>query len=196
MALDVQPVVLEGRHVRLEPLTMDHLDGIVKAGSHDAIWTWLPTHPKTREDFERYIERALMPRESGGQLAFATIDRASGEVVGSTRFIAISPPDRRLEIGWTWITPAAQRTPINTEAKYLQLRHCFEVLGCLRVELKTDARNAKSRAAIARIGGVEEGTFRKHSQTQHGFQRDSVYFSIIDDEWPAVKARLEAMLAT
>jgi RimJ/RimL family protein N-acetyltransferase len=129
-------------------------------------------------------------------LPFTTIDRRTKEIVGSTRYLAISPRDRRLEIGWTWLTPAAQRTRINTEAKYLQLVHCFEQLGCLRVEWETDARNERSRNAILRLGAREEGTLRKHSLSQHGFQRDSVYFSMIDDEWPEAKARLRGMLAS
>jgi RimJ/RimL family protein N-acetyltransferase len=192
--IDVRPAVLEGTHVRLEPLSLDHLDGIVRAGSFDEIWTWLPWHPQSQEDYRRWIERTLERREQGDELAFATIHRATGEVAGSTRFMAISPENRRLEIGATWITPAMQRSAVNTEAKYLQLRHCFEELGCLRVEFKTDARNTPSRNAILRLGAVQEGVFRKHQRAQGGFQRDSVYFSIIDDEWPAVKRRLEGFL--
>jgi RimJ/RimL family protein N-acetyltransferase len=194
-AIDPRPVVLEGRYVRLEPLTMAHLDGIVRAGSFDEIWTWLPWHPKTRAEFAAFVERAMRRNDGGEQITFATVDRGSGELVGSTRFMAISRENRRLEIGGTWITPAAQRTAINTEAKYLQLRHCFEELGCLRVEFKTDARNERSRAAIARLGAVQEGIFRKHQLAQHGFQRDSVYFSIVDEEWVGVKARLEGWLS-
>lgn len=192
--LDVRPVTLEGAHVRLEPLAPHHLDGIVRAGSFDEIWTWIPEHPRTRDDFARWLERALATQRGGRELPFVTIDRASSEVVGSTRFMAISPRDRRIEIGHTWLTPSAQRTPINTEAKFLQLRHCFESLGCLRVELKTDARNLTSQRAIERIGAVREGVFRKHMRTQGGHQRDSVYYSITDDEWPDVKRRLEGML--
>jgi len=194
VSFDVRPLVLEGEHVRLEPLARHHLDGLLTAGQPNEIWTWLPVRPRTREDFSRWLDQALEAQAAGQQVPFATIARASGELVGSTRFLAISSRDRRLEIGWTWLTPAAQRTAINSEAKYLQLRHCFETLGCLRVEFKTDARNEASRRAILRLGAVQEGIFRKHQLTQHGFQRDSVYFSIIDDEWPAVKRRLEAML--
>ncbi|MDP9236638.1 MAG: GNAT family N-acetyltransferase [Chloroflexota bacterium] len=191
---DIRPVVLEGKYVRLEPLSLGHIDALYAAGNDESIWKWVSVGPRTREDFARWVEVALTGRDAGTELPFTTIDLASGDVVGSTRYLEISPRDRRLEIGWTWLTPSAQRTRINTEAKYLQLRHCFEELGCLRVEWKTDARNEKSRAAIARLGAKEEGTFRKHMLSQHGFQRDSVFFSMIDDEWPEAKARLEAML--
>jgi N-acetyltransferase len=192
--VDIRPIVLEGEHVRLEPLSRDHIDALYLAGNDLSIWTWVSVGPRTREDFASWVEVALEGRDAGTELPFTTIDLTGGDVVGSTRYLNIVPRDRRLEIGWTWLTPSAQRTAINTEAKYLQLRHCFEELGCLRVEWKTDARNAKSRAAIARLGAKEEGTFRKHMLSQNGFQRDSVYFSMIDDEWPAAKARLEAML--
>jgi RimJ/RimL family protein N-acetyltransferase len=147
--------------------------------------------PRTREDFETWVEAALAATD---QLPFATIERASGEVVGSTRYLAIAPESRRLEIGWTWLTPRVQRSAINTEAKYLQLRHCFETLGCLRVELRTDFRNERSRAAIARIGATQEGILRKQQRTQGGMTRDTVCFSILDDEWPDVKRRLEEKL--
>lgn len=132
--------------------------------------------------------------QEGHQLPFATIDRGSGEVVGSTRLFFVSPADRRVEIGGTWLAPAAQRTPINTESKLLLLAHCFDTLGCVRVELKTDARNTNSQRAIARIGAKYEGVMRKHMLTRGGFYRDSAYFAIVDDEWPQVKLRLERML--
>ena len=194
-ALLVAPVTLEGTHVRLEPLTVDHTEALMRAGEPDDIWTWLPWRPRTRDDWDAWVADALAAQSAGDQVPFATIERATGEVVGSTRFLAISPPNRRLEIGATWLTPRVQRTPVNTECKYLLLRHCFETVGCLRVELKTDARNTNSQRAIARLGAVREGVFRKHQLAQHGFQRDSVYFSVIDDEWPAVKHRLESMLS-
>lgn len=193
--MDVGPVVLEDEHVRIEPLTLAHLDGLTVAGADDSIWPWMPVHPRTHDDFRRWIEAAHAEQERGERVIFAIIERESGAVLGSTSFLAISTPNRRLEIGWTWLSPAAQRTRANTECKYLLLRHCFETLGCLRVEFKTDARNEKSRRALARIGAREEGIFRKHQLAQHGFQRDTVYFSIVDDEWPEVKAHLEGMLA-
>lgn len=193
-SFDIHPVVLEGTHVRLEPLSRDHIDGLFAAGQDENIWTWVSICARTRDDFTRYVDVALEGQAMGTELPFTTIERATGEVVGSTRYLAISERDRRLEIGWTWLTPRVQRTPINTEAKYLQLTHCFEKLGCLRVEWKTDARNEKSRNAIARLGAKQEGIFRKHMLSQQGVQRDSVYFSMIDDEWPAAKSRLESML--
>ena len=163
--------------------------------SHPEIWTWLSVRPSGRAGFTNWLETALAAREAGDELPFTTIDRASGEVVGSTRFLNISRRDRRLEIGWTWITPRMQRSYINTEAKYLQLTHCFEVLGCRRVELKTDARNDKSRNAMLRIGAQFEGIARKQMLTFDGNNRDNAWFAFIDDGWPHVKQRLEAMLA-
>lgn len=193
-ALDIRPVVLEGRYVRLEPLAREHLDGIVAAGSFGEIWAWLSVRPVGREGFARWIDTALAARDAGTELPFTTIDRASGEIIGSTRYLNIERASRRLEIGWTWITPRMQRTYVNTEAKYLQLRHCFEDLGCLRVELKTDRRNEKSRNAMLRIGAQFEGIARKQMLAFDGSNRDNAWFAFIDDDWPGVKARLEAML--
>jgi RimJ/RimL family protein N-acetyltransferase len=193
--LELRPVTLEDEHVRLEPVSLEHLDGLHAAGNDESIWRWMPRRPVTRDDFRSVVEHALAEQQHGRGLTWTTMDVASGEIIGSTSFLNVSAYDNRLEIGSTWITPKMQRTAINTEAKYLQLRHCFEELGCLRVELKTDARNLNSQRAIERIGAVREGVFRRHMRTQGGFQRDSVYFSIIDEEWPGVKRRLEAMLA-
>jgi len=190
----IQPVTLEGRYVRLEPLSRDHLDGIVAAGSFEEIWRWLSVRPVGREGFEGWMDAALSARDAGTELPFTTIDVASGEIVGATRYLNIAAESRRLEIGWTWITPRMQRSYVNTEAKYLQLRHCFEELGCRRVELKTDRRNEKSRNAMLRIGAQFEGIARKQMVTFDGTNRDNAWFAIIDDDWPAVKRRLEAML--
>ena len=192
--LDIRPVTLEGRYVRLEPLSRDHLDGIIAAGSFDEIWTWLTVRPNGRDGFTRWVDTALAALDAGTELPFTTVDRATGEIIGCTRYLNIDRPSRRLEIGWTWITPARQRSAVNTEAKYLQLRHCFEQLGCLRVELKTDERNAKSRAAMLRIGAQYEGIFRKHQLTQDGTNRNTAWYAFTDDDWPAVKPRLESML--
>jgi RimJ/RimL family protein N-acetyltransferase len=142
-----------------------------------------------------YVETALRERDEGRSLPFATVDAASGTAIGSTRFGSVSLEDGRVEIGWTWVARPWQRTPANTEAKYLMLRHAFETLGCARVELKTDALNERSRAAILRVGATQEGVLRKHMRSQEGRMRDTVYFSILDDEWPAVRAGLEARLA-
>ena len=188
------PVTLEGTHVRLEPLDQSHLDGIMRAGEDNAVWTWLPYRPTTRAEYQAWLDRAFAEQAAGRELPFATIDRASGEVVGSTRLFFVSPRDRRVEIGGTWLAPSAQRTVINTEGKLLLLAHCFDTLACVRVELKTDARNEKSQRAIERIGAKYEGVMRKHMLTRGGFHRDSVYYAITDDDWPDVRQRLEGML--
>lgn len=190
------PVTLEGAHVRLEPLAQHHLDDIMRAGADDAVWTWLPYRPTTRAGYQSWLDRTLAEQSAGRELPFATIDRASGDVVGSTRLFFVSPRDRRVEIGGTWLAPSAQRSAINTECKLLLLAHCFDTLGCVRVELKTDARNEKSRRAIERIGAKYEGVMRKHMLTRGAFHRDSVYYAIIDDEWPDVRARLEGMVGS
>ncbi len=151
---------------------------------------------KTPEDFRGVVDKALDEQQRGESVVFATVERSSGRAIGSTRFMNIDRLNRRVEIGSTWIAPAWQRTAVNTEAKYLMLRHAFEVWKCMRVELKTDALNQKSRNAIVRIGAKEEGTLRRHLLTHTGRVRDTVYFSILDDEWPAAKAKLEARIST
>lgn len=191
--MNLAPVVLEGRHARLVPLTPDHVPALWQAARDPEVWRWTASQVHGEGDMRRYVEDALAAQAQGTALPFATTAAATGEVVGSTRFA--NAEQRRVEIGWTWITPAWQRTALNTEAKYLMLRHAFEVLGCLRVELKTDALNQRSRSAILRIGAREEGILRKHMITETGRVRDTVYFSVTDDEWPAAKARLEQMLA-
>jgi RimJ/RimL family protein N-acetyltransferase len=193
----VTPISLEGSVVRLEPVRREHAEIFweVAKDALDDIFHWIPYRMKTREDFERVVEKAFDEQQRGESVVFATVERKSGRVIGSTRFMNIDRVNRRVEIGSTWIAPAWQRTPVNTEAKYLMLRHAFEVWECYRVELKTDALNVKSRNAILRIGAKEEGTLRRHVLTWTGRVRDSVYFSILDSEWPETKARLEAMLA-
>ena len=188
-------VTLEGSVVRLEPIRREHAGIFWKIAQDnlDDIFQWIPYRMKTLEDFEHLVEKALAEQERGESVVFATVERKSGCVIGSTRFMNIDRINRRVEIGSTWIAPAWQRTAVNTEAKYLMLRHAFEVWQCMRVELKTDASNQRSRNAILRIGAKEEGTLRKHLITWTGRIRDSVYFSILDAEWPEVKARLEAM---
>jgi RimJ/RimL family protein N-acetyltransferase len=193
--MHIEPVTLEGRHVRLEPLSMDHHAALCAAADHDDIWRWIHPPSRTPEQIRVNIETALSWQRAGTALPFATIERASGRAIGSTRFANIDRTHRRLEIGWTWLHPDWQRTPVNTEVKFLMLRHAFEKLGCIRVELKTDELNQKSRNAILRIGAKEEGIFRKHMIVAGGRIRDSVYFSIVDSEWPTVKANLEGKLA-
>jgi RimJ/RimL family protein N-acetyltransferase len=192
--MTVVPVTLDGRHVRLEPLTMGHLAGLVEIGLDEELWQWIPVPVRTREDLAAYIEMALSEQERGVSLPFALVEKATGRAMGSTRYGNIDRTHHRVEIGWTWVGREWQRTAVNTEAKYLLLRHAFETLGCIRVELKTDSLNERSRAAILRIGAKEEGIFRNHMITASGRIRHSVYFSIVDAEWPAVKARLEGML--
>jgi RimJ/RimL family protein N-acetyltransferase len=191
----VLPLTLEGAVVHLEPVRQDHAELFWEVAENDLedIFRWIPYSMKTREDFQRLIDKAFEEQERGESVVFATVERRSGRVIGSTRYMNIDRANRRVEIGSTWIAPAWQRTAINAEAKYLMLRHAFEVWKCIRVELKTDALNQKSRNAILRIGAKEEGTLRRHLLTWSGRVRDTVYFSILDTEWPEVKARLEAM---
>jgi RimJ/RimL family protein N-acetyltransferase len=193
----VAPLTLEGSVVRLEPIQRDHAQLFWEAAKDalDDIFRWIPYSMKTPADFQLLVDKAFQEQECGESIVFATVERGSGRVVGSTRFMNIDRANRRVEIGSTWIAPAWQRTAVNTEAKYLMLRHAIEVWQCVRVELKTDALNQKSRNAILRIGAKEEGTLRKHLITWTGRIRDSVYFSILDTEWPEVKTRLEARLA-
>ena len=158
------------------------------------IFRWFPYAMNTREDFQAVVAKALDEQARGESVPFATIERSSGMVIGGTRYMNIDRTNRHVEIGSTWIAPAWQRTAANTEAKYLMLKHAFEVWRCARVELKTDALNQKSRNAILRLGATEEGTLRRHVITWTGRIRDSVYFSILDSEWPEVKQRLQSKL--
>ena len=163
-------------------------------GLDKELWRWIPVAVRTVEEMATYIETALQEQERGVSLPFALIEKATGRAIGSTRYGNIDRTHHRVEIGWTWVARDWQRTAVNTEAKYLLLKHAFETLGCIRVELKTDSLNEKSRAAILRIGAKEEGLFRNHMITASGRIRHTVYFSLVDSEWPAVKARLESML--
>jgi len=192
----IRPVVLDGTVVRLEPLSLDHLPGLIEIGLEPELWRWTTQVVRTPEEMETYVRGALAEQEAGRALPFATIEQASGRVAGSTRFAAIEPAHRRVEIGWTWLASRWQRTAMNTEAKYLMLRHAFEQWGCVRVEFKTDVRNTRSRQALLRIGAKEEGTLRSHIITATGRIRDTVYFSVLASEWPAVRAALEAKLHT
>lgn len=195
--INLQPVVLEGEVVRLRPLKREdsRLLWEVAKDHVDEIFRWVPYAMRGPDDFQFTIEKILAEQQRGESLPFVTMERASGQIVGATRFMNVSCHDRRVEIGSTWIGPLWQRTAVNTEAKYLMLRHAFEAWRCVRVELKTDALNQKSRTAILRLGAKEEGTLRQHIITHTGRLRDSVYFSILDKEWPEVKARLESMMS-
>jgi RimJ/RimL family protein N-acetyltransferase len=192
--MKVEPVVLEGVHVRLEPLSRTHHPGLSDVGLEEELWRWIPTPVRTAADMAAYVELALKEQADGMSLPFAQIERATGRVIGSTRYMNIERTHHRVEIGCTWIGRAWQRSAVNTEAKYLLLRHAFETLGCMRVELKTDLSNEKSRAAILRIGAKEEGIFRNHMITSSGRIRHTVYFSVVDSEWLQVKSQLERWL--
>ncbi len=192
--MNIVPVTLEGKHARLEPVSPGHLEGLCQVGLDEDLWRWIPIQVRTAEEMRSYIEKALEEQAAGSSLPFATIERASGRPVGSTRYMNIDHSNRHLEIGSTWIARNWQRTAVNTEAKYLMLRHAFEQLGCIRVELKTDSLNQRSRQAILRLGAREEGILRNHMITSTGRIRHTVYYSIIDSEWPAVKKGLEQKL--
>ena len=191
----VEPITLQGQFVRLEPLRMEHLDALWSIGEDPDLWKLAPYQINSSEKMRTYIRAALDGQELGVALPFATIWQATDEIVGSTRFGNIDAPNHRVEIGWTWIGKPWQRTPVNTEAKFLMLRHAFEVWHCIRVEFKTDVLNTRSRAAILRLGAKEEGILRHHMITDSDRLRDSVYYSIINDEWPDVKTHLQALLA-
>ncbi len=190
----VEPIVLEGTIVRLEPLTLDHLAGLTDVGLEAELWRWTLAAISSPGQMRGYVESAIAAAETGEEVPFATVDTASGRVIGSTRFMSIHPGHRRLEIGSTWVATPWQRSAVNSEAKLLMLRHAFNVLGALRVEFKTDSLNERSRAALAGIGATEEGTMRNHMVTETGRRRHSVYFSVIEEEWPRVRQHLETRL--
>jgi N-acetyltransferase len=192
--MKIEPITLTGSTVRLEPLRESHHEGLCEVGLDADLWKVIPYRVTTPAEMADYIGKARAAEEAGSVLAFATIEIASGRPVGSTRFMNIDVGNRRVEIGSTFIGKAWQRTVVNTEAKYLMLRHAFETWHCFRVELKTDVLNERSRAAILRIGAKEEGTLRRHTLTWSGRVRDTVYFSILDSEWPEVKENLERRL--
>ncbi len=191
----IEPVILEGRQVRLEPLTLEHLDALCAFSLGEDLWRWMPYAVRTPQEMRDYVQFVLKAQAEGTSLPFATRERASNSVVGSTRFMNIDRANRRVEIGGTFIAPRWQRTFVNTEAKYLMLRHAFEKWGCIRVEFKTDSLNERSRKAILRLGAKEEGTFRNHMVMPDGRFRHSVYYSILDSEWPEVRRNLEAKLS-
>jgi RimJ/RimL family protein N-acetyltransferase len=192
--MQVTPVTLEGQIVRLEPLAATHEEALWELAQEREIWHYMGMLVEQRADFAVWMDTALRAGERGEHVPFAIVERATGRAIGSTRYFAIMPADRNLEIGHTWIGQPYRRTAVNTECKYLLLRHAFEVLGCARVQIKTDALNTRSRAAISRLGAVEEGILRKHMWVQNRRFRDTAMFSIVDDEWPAIKQRLEGWL--
>ena len=193
--MEVKPVILENRWVRLEPLALEHAQGLWNIGQQAEDWLWMPRPCfQSLEDTRGWLEEAIAQQQQGLQLGFAIVDKASGQIAGSSRYLNLRIRDRGLEIGWTWLGRSFQRSAINTATKLLMLSHAFETLNALRVELKTDARNTRSQTAIARLGATREGLFRRHMIVQDGFIRDSVYFSIIDLEWLDLKSRLQQKL--
>jgi RimJ/RimL family protein N-acetyltransferase len=190
----LEVAALQGDYVRLEPLCAEHVEALCEVGLDPELWRLSPRTIRTRDDMRGYVASALEGQRQGDMLPFATVHIQSGRVVGSTRFCAVNREHRRVEVGSTWIARPWQRTAVNTEAKLLMLAHAFEVFGCNRIEFKTDRLNRRSRDAILRLGAREEGILRKHMVTAGGRIRDSVYFSILDSEWPAVKADLKGKL--
>ncbi len=190
----IAPVRLAGRHIELIPMDASHTDGLYEAGRSPEIWTYMRMQVSSRDDMARLVLQALGERDAGREIPFVIRDRAAQRIVGSTRFLDIRPADPGIEIGWTWLDPAVWRTRVNTESKYLLLRHCFETFGLIRVQLKTDARNVRARRAIERLGAVREGVLRHQFVMPDGYLRDSVYYSILAEEWPAARAHLEGLL--
>src|SRR5687768_14178167 len=192
--MDLSPIVLEGQHVRLEPLTQAHTESLVAAAGDGEIWKSDVTVVPSPDTIHKYIEDALRGLERGTELPFAIASKATGNVVGTTRFYEIMPADRRVAIGYTWLARSAQRTPVNTETKLLLLEYAFDHWKCVRVEFITDVLNEQSRTAILRLGAKQEGILRNHLIMPSGRVRDSVVFSVIAEEWPQVRANLEAKL--
>jgi N-acetyltransferase len=192
--MNLDPTTLTGQHVRLEPLALGHLAALCEVGLDPELWRMTTKIIRTPEEMQNYVEEALRLQRGGTALPFAIVDLVSKRVAGSTRFGNIDTANRRVEIGWTWIAPPWQRTVVNSETKYLLLTYAFETLGCIRVEFKTDSLNERSRKALLRIGAREEGTLRNHMIVAGGRIRHSVYYSILDTEWPAVKMKLNGMI--
>jgi RimJ/RimL family protein N-acetyltransferase len=190
----VEPVTLEGRIVRLEPLAMAHLEDLARVAFAGDLWRWTVVQPTNEAELRAWLEAAAANVENGSEMPFATVDRASGRAIGSTRFMSIVPEHRRLEIGWTWVALDHQRTGANREAKLLQMTHAFESLAANRVEFKTDSLNTKANPGLLGIGATYEGKFRNHMVMPGGRLRHSTYYSVTREEWPEVKARLAAKL--
>src|SRR6185295_12198803 len=193
--MEVKPIILQGKHVRLEPMTEAHISALAEIGVGQTFWDFMVYgHMQTADDMRGWVQDILSRAQKGTDLPFVAIQLESDRVAGATRYMNIMPNDRGLEIGGTWYGPEFQRTVVNTECKYLLLSHAFETLGCIRVQLKTDLRNQRSQKAIERIGAVKEGVLRNHMILPNGHYRHSVYYSILDTEWLQVKNRLEEMM--
>jgi len=192
LRMPLDPVTLEGHIVRLEPMSARHLDGLAEVAFDPDLWRWTIARPTDRGGLEAWMATAMANRAAGSELPFVTVDRASGRPIGSSRFMSIVPEHLRLEIGWSWVARDRHRSGVNREAKLLMLTHAIEVLGCHRVEFKTDSLNEPARGALLGIGATFEGIFRNHMVMPEGRLRHSAYYSVTDDEWPAVKAGLAA----
>ena len=192
--MKLQPIVLNGARVQLMPLQMGHAEALLEIAQAPEIWPYLPQRIENRQQTQRWIEAALVAQQAGAELPFVIFDHETNQIVGSTRLTDYSEAHRQVEIGWTWLSPIVWRTRVNSECKWLLLRHCFETLNLVRVQLKTDARNERSQRAIERLGAQKEGVLRSHRILSDGFIRDTVMYSILDAEWPNVKARLEMFL--
>lgn len=188
-------IILEGERVRLEPLSLRHAEELFASGNYDGIWKYMTNKIETSEDMIDFIHKALANKEKGLDYPFAVYDKEFDRYIGSTRYLNISPQNRNLEIGWTWYTPSAWRTRVNTECKYLLLKNGFEEFKLLRIQLKADSRNERSHQAILRIGAVHEGVLRNERILHDGYIRNANIYSIIDTEWPIVKTKLEGFLS-
>lgn len=190
--MNVAEVTLTGDVVRLSPMRREDAGALFEAGGDAATWQYVAFDAgRSLEAMQQWVDSALAARDAGVELPFVIHDQADGRVLGSTRYLNISLANRNLEIGWTWLRPDARRSVVNTECKYLLLRHAFEALHVIRVQLKTDSRNLASRRAIQRIGAVEEGILRKYQINHDGYQRDTAFYSILDTEWPHVRENLK-----
>ncbi len=194
--MNVEPVTLSGRYVRLEPLSLDQAAALWEVGNDPDIWRFIPYGEiDSLARMQSWVAEMLRREAAGNDLPFAIVHLASGQTIGATRYLTIERHNRSLEIGGSWVGKAFRRSAANTESKYLLLRHAFETLGCGRVQFRTDLRNERSQKAIERLGAVREAVFRKYSIMPDGHQRSSVFYSLIDDDWPQVKARLESFLS-
>ena len=192
--MNIIPVTLTGERAKLVPISLDHVQGLYECSTDPEIWRYIPDTMNSVNDMRSKVEKALEAQEAGSELVFTVIDQETGKIAGCTRYYDISLSHKSLEIGYTWLTPSVWRTRMNTECKYLLLKNAFESVGAIRVALRTDARNQRSRNAIERLGAKYEGTLRHHRIMPDGYLRDTVYYSILDDEWPGVKERLESFL--
>jgi RimJ/RimL family protein N-acetyltransferase len=186
----MHPAIITGNYVKLEQMNKTHIDGLYEASLDERIWLYMPMKVNSKEDMKKLVHNALIGGEKGEQVPYTIFNLDNGEIVGSTRLLDIQPENRNCEIGWTWLTPKVWRTKINTEMKLLLLQYCFEQLDYLRVQLKTDGRNVQSQKAIERLGATMEGTLRRNRIMYDGYVRDSVYYSILAEEWPVIKKEL------